>query len=224
MNYMSLFIIFFVVRYRQIQVYSETTDPFFLPFRRVSKSCGQIAGPQKLTVDQAGALLALDRTFSLEPSPASELGQCEHLQGVSCLQCSPQSQSLGNTAASSPSEWCQRKREEHRNGLRWFQPFLQGWGAVGRSHPGAFAHPVPPWLAPGLAVGGEKINHGPLSVSQITKPLTAGKPHILQSFPGTTFPSPVCTRDVSFWSFDLNHSSLCVISPNKKSCRRRLLH
>lgn len=107
MKYMSLFIIFFFCGKRQANTglfCSESTDPFFLSLRRGSKSCGLIAEPQKLAATQAEAL---GWTFSLapaEPSPASELGEPEHLQGVSCLQSSHQFRSLGNTAAFNPSQ------------------------------------------------------------------------------------------------------------------------
>lgn len=231
MKYMSLFRIFFFLQWETGKYSSESTDPFFLPLRRGSKSCGQIAGPQKLPADQAEAPLALGRTSSLapaEPSPASELWQHEHLQGISCLQSS--SNPLGTLQPSAhQSEATHFPRGKGRNrGMGWggsSPSWKAGWWWEGPT----LAHPVPPWLASGLAVGSEQMDPGlAFSLSQITKPLTAGSHTYCRAFqepPFQTPPSPVHTRGVSLWSsFDLNKLSPHVISQNKKSFRGRLLH
>lgn len=63
----------------QVVFCSESTDHPFCFLRRGSKSCGLVAGPQKLATGQAEAHLALGRILCLAqagPSPASEPGQC----------------------------------------------------------------------------------------------------------------------------------------------------
>lgn len=63
--------------------------------------------------------------------------------------------SLGNTAAPAHQSNAIPFPEEKggtQEWAEWLQPFLKHWVLVGRSHPGARAHPVPAWLAPGLAV------------------------------------------------------------------------